>query len=391
MKIIFLIIFMAICILDPSNTVFKLKELTFGLFILFSLGSFVKFFNASIFLSSFFLSFLFPLMFIITGLIVNSSFSQDVALDYVKVFLFVFLINFILDNKYEYASIFSKLTIILVPATGAILFFLLTDNFEIVDRFLGEYYNTVMISNREYGSTIFLMIYYKTVSTLLFGLAFCLTRRRSFKLNVLIFLICFTLFLSATRAIFLSLFLILAFHSYKKFFSSSVLKKYLFVLILGSLLIALAPAVLAAFFDKSEGSNSIKLSFVYEYLELWKSKPFLFLTGHGIGSGIYTSERGLTYNLETTYFELFRIFGLFGGFLLIFILIYPLFHCYLWRNRLNFGSVDIYYLMAYFCYVFFIIPSNPLFLSSTGILIVCITYSLIFKRSKKVFIGPLKL
>jgi hypothetical protein len=381
---------MAICILDPSNTIFKLKELSFGLLILFSIGSFFQTFNASIFFSSLFLSFLFPLIFVFIGLVVNSNFSQDVALAYIKVFLFVFLINFLLDKKYEYTSIFSKLTLIIVPVTAAILFALLTDNFEIIDGFLGEYYNTVMIASREYGSNTFLMIYYKTVSTLLFGLAFCLTRRSSFRLNILIFLICITLILSATRAIFLSLFFILAFHIYVKLFSSSILKKYSFLFIVGSSIIALAPTILAAFFDKNEGSNSIKLGFVFEYFELWKDKPILFLSGHGIGSAIYTSERGLTYNLETTYFELFRIFGLFGGLFLLFILIYPLIYCFFWRDRLNLSNVDIYYLISYFCYVFFVIPSNPLFLSSTGILVVCITYSLVFRINRNEYVSYIK-
>ena len=386
MKIIWLILFMTICILDPSNTIFKLKELAFILFIVFSLLSFAKSFNAPIFLTSFFLSFVFPLIFVLIGLLVNSSFSLDVAMSYFKVFLFAFLINFLLDKKYEYASIFSKLTLILVPATAVILISLLTDNFEIVDQFLGEYYNTVMISNREFGGTTFLMIYYKTVSILLFGLAFCLTRRTSFILNTLIFLICATLVLSATRAIFLSLFFILTFHLYKKWFSVSASKKYLFFFIITILFFTSFSTVLITFFDKNEGSNSIKLGFMYEYIELWKKEPFLFLSGHGLGSGIYTAERGLTYNLETTYFELFRIFGLFGGFLLLFVLIYPFIHSYFWKNRLNFSKEDVYYLIAYFCYVFFVIPSNPLFLSSTGILVVCLTYSLLYKRHFKYFV-----
>lgn len=383
MKIIFLILFITLCILDPSNTVFKLKELTFCLFAVFSFGEFMKSFNAPVFVSSLFLSVVFPLVFLLIGFVVNSNFSLDVAIATFKVFLFAFLINFLIDDKYEYVSIFSKLTLLIVPTTSIILISLLTDKFEMIDGFLGEYYNTVMIATREFGSVTFLMIYYKTVSLLLFGLAFCLTRKSSLKLNLLIFLICLTLFFSATRAIYLSLFFILVFHAYKKWFSLSVSKKYLFIILIIVSCIAVLPSVLAAFFDKNEDSNSIKLGFIGEYIELWKNNPLLLFSGHGLGSGMYTSERGLTYNLETTYFELFRIFGFWGGCILIIVLFYPIIVGYFGKLRLNSSQVDIYFLIAYFCYVFFVIPSNPLFLSSTGVLVVSIAYSLVYKRNKR--------
>ena len=114
----------------------------------------------------------------------------------------------------------------------------------------------------------------------------------------------------------------------------------------------------------------------------WKQNPITILSGVGLGGGIITTERGLTYNLETTYLELIRLFGLFGAFFLIFILIFPLLFYVFNKKHIKKSNEEFYFILAYFCYVFIIIPTNPLFLSSTGMLVLSITYSLIINKYK---------
>jgi len=383
---LFFVIFLIVCIIDPSNRVFGLKEFFLSAFVFVSLRSFLTKINAEILFFSLLFGFAIPIFYVTLGYYVDSHFSLPVALDYLKVFALLFLINFLLLSKSVYLRLFSLTTLILVPVTWIIYGFLYFGYFEYLESILGDYTNTVMIANREFGTTSMMMVYHKTIALLFFGFAFLLSKKNISLLGwIFVVLVLNTLILSATRAIFLASFLIILFMLHDKLFSKTGNRRLLFASFVGLAVISISPFVLDVFLDVNEGSNSTKIGFVFDYLELWKESPGLFLIGHGLGSGMVTVERGLIYNVETTYFELIRMFGVVGFLGSFLILLLPVW--YFWeRNLINkVGSEVKYFIVSYVIYIFVIIPSNPLLLSSTGMLVVCIAYSTMFSDNLKFF------
>ena len=84
----------------------------------------------------------------------------------------------------------------------------------------------------------------------------------------------------------------------------------------------ISPFVYDSFLSNKDGTLSDKIGFISDYNNLWSQKPYLFFFGQGFGGGIVTELRGLTYNLEVTYFEIIRTYGLIG--LVIFLLLIAL-------------------------------------------------------------------
>ena len=254
------------------------------------------------------------------------------------------------------------------------------NKFGIIESIIGDYTKTLMIANRDFGNLNFAMIYYKTVSLLIFGFAYCLSLNDTLWKKILTSLIVLILILSATRANIFSLIFISIFYLYIKYFQKTFNKKIVFFLSLFFIILTFSNSFISTFFDKNEDSLNIKFGFITDYIFTLHNNPSIYLFGQGLGSGIITSERGLTYNLETTYLELFRIFGIFGFFLILILLIFPFIFYHFQKHK--YFIIDKYYLLAYFCYVFIIIPSNPLFLSSTGMIVLVVTYSPIHRYSK---------
>ena len=369
-------------IIDPSNQLFHLKEILFFLTILTGSYEFFKFGNYNLFILSIIFSFLIPTIFLFIGYVSNFDFLLEVGLSYFKSFVLFFSVNMLLNIETDYGKIFSKLTLILVPISLFILYLLLSGNLSLLSQLLGDYKDTVKIANRSFGSFDLTMVYYKTVSLLIFGLTYLCSKRR-FKflwLNFVIITLCvLVLIFSSTRANILSVFLILTIYSFRNYFSKAIILKAIFWFFSALLMvIQVIPFLMEYFFNKDEASNKIKLGFIHDYVNFWSDNPLAFFIGQGLGSGIFTVERSLVYTLETTYLEIIRIFGLIGGLFFVLFMLAPLILFYLSKSSKAYEK-NSYFLLGYIIYLFLIIPTNPLLLSSTGIIVMLIAYSVSIK------------
>ena len=369
-------------IIDPSNKLFHLKEILFFLTILIGSYEFIKFGNYNLFILSIIFSFLIPTFFLFIGYLSNFNFLLEVGLSYYKSFVLFFSVNVLLNRTTDYGKIFSKITLILVPISLFILYLLTSGNFSLLAQLLGDYKDTVKIGNRSFGSFKLTMVYYKTVSLLIFGLTYLCSKRR-FKflwLNFVIITLCvLVLIFSSTRANILSVFLILTIYSFRNYFSKTIILKAIFWFFSALLMvIKVIPFLMKYFFNKDEASNKIKLGFINDYVNFWSDNPIAFFIGQGLGSGIFTAERSLVYTLETTYFEIIRIFGLIGGLFFVLFMLAPLSLFYLSKSSSAYEK-NSYFLLGYIIYIFLIIPTNPLLLSSTGIIVMLIAYSVSIK------------
>jgi hypothetical protein len=124
---------------------------------------------------------------------------------------------------------------------------------------------------------------------------------------------------------------------------------------------------LAAFFDPTETGNSIKLTSIQDYIDLF-SNPVTLLLGQGLGAYHFWSARGYSfYVTELTYLEMIRNFGLIGAIVMMAMLFLPVAHALTVRASRRERALAV----AYFLYLV-MCASNPNLFCSLGMLILAI-------------------
>ena len=140
------------------------------------------------------------------------------------------------------------------------------------------------------------------------------------------------------------------------------------VIVLGMLLFIGFVLLLAT--EKGEISNQVKAAHLQSYMELFETHPIYLLLGQGPGTAFYSEGfHAMTYTTEWTYMELLRCYGAFS--LLIFaVMIYPITQLYKLRHDKRVAAMI-------FAYIFYLLiaGTNPLLISSTGMLVLLTIYS----------------
>jgi len=379
---ILFIFLLFILLIDPSDRIFHIKLVLFFLvFFVWIINKIITKKNISFNKDAAFISFFFlliPVVGIISGIIQNTIADADFAAGIVKSFSIFILINFIIDTKipiYEYFNWVSlSIPLLIIP-----IYFTYLINpvyFKNIGLYLVDAKDEAAFDVRNfYGFTV-VMIYYKTSALLVFPLAYFLYR---FMLNrrfmyLLLSVICFAaLFLSGTRGNIIAAFIVVVY----LFFNHIIVNKKIIVLFISILFTIYAGFVFISnlSFDDKDTSQDIKAGHMQSYIQLFKDKPLTLLFGEGPGSKFFS--KGLNANIlqsELTYLDLVRMFGIPLTIILLAILAYPL--LYLSKNKLSNKHKDA--VIAYYAYLF-IVGTNPLLISSTGVVAVIIMYSFIQK------------
>jgi hypothetical protein len=127
--------------------------------------------------------------------------------------------------------------------------------------------------------------------------------------------------------------------------------------------ILLAVTIIPKFADTQEHGNAIKLGHFRSYEHEFSEKPSVLLWGEGAGSAFYSEGiQNWSTGTELTYLELVRVFGLpmtvvFGAGLL-------------WIAYALLFNAALSGALAYLAYLA-IAASDPLLLSSTGMIVMC--------------------
>ena len=179
----------------------------------------------------------------------------------------------------------------------------------------------------------------------------------------------FAFFVSGTRSSMLLPFFMIGFVSYSSISRLRQAKYYVYpILCFFGVLFLLFIAILAM--EKTEASNLIKYAHLTSYANLFTEHPLYLLFGQGPGTMFYSIGFGrYTTVTEWTYLEMIRNYGVFCIPMLCVILL-PI--RVFWKQRRNnytFGIMGTY--IAYL----FIAGTNPLLISSTGMLMVLSAYS----------------
>lgn len=194
---------------------------------------------------------------------------------------------------------------------------------------------------------------------------------------LLLILTSFCYLISGTRATILTPFFLLGLGIYTtvtyknkiKYFIYPIL--FLFLTIFGFLIITLA-------LESNESSNAVKYGHILSYINLFDTNPEYLLWGQGPGAIFYSEGfNKWVPQTEWTYLELLRNYGVFSLMILA-VLVSPLFRLYQYRNNLFVLGMGITYI-----FYLFMAGTNPILISSTGMLVILSIFSFTDKLNKE--------
>lgn len=384
-KILFSILVL-ILLIDPSDLIFHLKTPLFFLIIFFWVVDkilnkkkikFNKDINTIVYVFLFI-----PVIGLISGIVQNDIVDFDFAAGIIKSFSIFFITILVIDMDipiYQNVNWLSFcIPLIIIPIY--FLFLLDQDYFSKAVNYLVEDKGEAAFAVRNFYGIEVVMMYYRTSALLVFPLGYFFSgflTRRNFVFLILSFICFITLFLSGTRGNIVAGFLIFTYLIF-----NHMIRKKKYILILASCLIMLYGAVILfsnLSFQEKDESQTIKAGHMASYFKLFSNSPGTLLFGQGPGSKFFSS--GINADIlqsELTYLDLVRFFGIPLSLILIFILIYPI--LILYKKRLNRKYLPA--IVAYYGYLF-IVGTNPLLISSTGIVAVIIMYSFLGVKHDK--------
>jgi hypothetical protein len=375
-------------IIDPGNLMLHLKYVLFVIVIVLWIPLVMSeklILSKQLWLAVIFIAVFMPLYGLSAGFVNHIMHNTPIEnITYFNSFFFFLLVVVTVHQKIELRRYFNYAVWAVVIITIGSYLFMLIDK-----RFFGVLYEyfvvdkqTAIYGLRKYGDNIFLMIFYKTSPLLIFPLSYYLyqvfiTKRNKNNLlhGLFILLIATTLFLSGTRANLLSLFLIILFYISAMVFKKSrhwfVLLVSLFIL----LFVMSLPWLQNMLLSRHEASNAIKFGYFASYASYFSDHILSLFAGQGIGGSFYAASiHQMTSVTELTYLELIRVWGIPVTILFLGVLILPTI-AELRANKFT------HLFIAYLAFLF-IAGTNPLLMSSTGMLVLVYVFSSTFGNTE---------
>ena len=372
---IFLFSFVISCIFDPADRILGLKMPLFACcfimsFIQFAMYSNNKIENSSLITTAIFL--IIPLLAVFNGIVFSLEDGQLGFMMY-KGYLLILLLPVLCILRIDILPMMTfALTLLSILIIFTYIFVNIFPESYLVVSEIGNLTGLVIPDKRNYGGdSDYLQIYYVTSPMLVVAIAYYFSLATNKKnmhplLCYLAMFICIlAMILAGTRNNLFVAFLLPAGLIF--FNSNSKSKVYSIPLLLGAgfLSSALIWSALGELLNLSEYSNSLKLSLIKDYINIF-SDPFIFIFGQGLGVDIYWNARGYSNHLsELTYFEMVRNFGVLGFIPMISVLLSPIFKLMgpLPNNKMYQNMVLAYVFYLIMCF------TNPNLFSSMGIVI----------------------
>jgi len=359
-------------IIDPTNVFFGIKVIAFLFFVStsFPYARYKNVFVLITFCMVYFITFS-------TGIVTNQQIDINFAFATLKTFLFLSYLFWMNDDYLQVFSIFYKLSL-LMGIIVIILYFLMfiyPSLGTIINVFFTEKNHPVRVSHRTILGVGFFSVFYGTspisVISLSVALFFLFSKRRiKYFFHSCIFFLC--LFFSGTRANMLSGILIVVFLTlfYLLYYKKSLLT---FVVTFCSASLIGMTLIIRLLTDETNVSSHIKSGHSESTLLLFSENPLRFLfIGTGPGSTFYTTGFDeVTAQTELTYLELIRNYGLLFTLLIISILCVPFLNII--NNKHYDKLLKFSLLLGYLSYLF-IAGTNPLLLSSTGLIVFAVMF-----------------
>lgn len=369
-----------VLLLDPADRIFYIKTPLFILILLFWL--FLKAINrskikfnkdVSIIIGTFTLISLFGIM---MAFIQNTDVDYTFSIGFIKSISILLILYVVIDLGLKPELYLNRYAILIPMVTFPVYIFSFYDPslFEKFYTYLVSDKNSAMLAQRSYYGYDILMVYYKTSPILVFPLShFCnklIRKQNKWSSLILSLIFFFSLIVSGTRANMLSAILIVLYYIYryvkeKKNALYSIASISIVFTIIISFLLTLS-------LKESDESSVIKYGHYSSFKSNIEDNPQYLIWGQGLGSKFYSEGIGaFTAQTELTYFDLVRFFGIPLTILFLCLIFYPIIYLYI-NKKIN--KETRYIVVAYIAYLF-IAGTNPLLISSTGMLILMAMYS----------------
>ncbi len=365
-------VFILVVMADPTNTIFHKKDITFILVVAYNMLVFRPNLNKLPYILLMFCAIAIPWLF--SNMQMNNI-DWDETVATLKAISPTLLLLWV--DKYDLIKL-SRGPVVLCCFVVSLVYIFMQSNPHIesmVWRFVSNSdYPFVMARRTILGQEIFAFYLKSTVSFLFVAAYYMLglmDKKRFNIFNVIFFIfILFNFLVSGTRSTMLApffLFIVIAFKVYK---NSKYMKYIMFPMIFFVAIVFLF-IVYAAATETNEYSNAIKYGHLGSYATLFAENPLYLILGQGPGTSFYSEGFDDTvYVTEWTYLELIRCYGIFS-LIIIFVFCKPLKTFWIYRNCDNF----VYCMFWTYITYLFIAGTNPLLMSSTGMITLLMAYS----------------
>lgn len=365
---------------DPTNTILGVKNMVFAVLFLYSLVFFKADWSKLVYflipVGAVTLSWLIASM---RGHIMDAEELKGVYTSFVPLLLLMWI------DKYDVV----RLSVLPVTVAAILVLFLFWFIFFFpqlegpIYEYMWQHDATIMMSNRYFlGFKIFCMYPKSTVAFLpVFGYVLYKAvnkEQRTFWAVVVALLLLHLFVISGTRSsvllpVFLACLILFIFCRNGRyirylFYPAALLFCFLFVTLIMMLLM-----------EEDEPSNLVKYAHLASYKELFNENPLFLLLGQGPATEFYSiGFRKMTLKTEWTYLELLRNYGMLC-LPILYVILRPLFE--LIKQSIKYDSA-LTIAAAYIIYLV-IAGTNPLLLSSTGMLVILSAYSFLEHLKKK--------
>lgn len=365
---------------DPTNTILGVKNMVFAVLFLYSLVFFKVDWSKLVYflipVGAVTLSWLTASM---RGHIMDAEELKGVYTSLVPLLLLMWI------DKYDVV----RLSVLPVTVAAILVLFLFWFIFFFpqlegpIYEYMWQHDATIMMSNRYFlGFKIFCM-YPKSTAAFLPVFGYVLYKavnkeQRTFWAVVVALLLLHLFVISGTRSsvlmpVFLACLILFIFCRNGRyirylFYPAALLFCFLFVTLIMMLLM-----------EEDEPSNLVKYAHLASYKELFNENPLYLLLGQGPATEFYSiGFRKMTLKTEWTYLELLRNYGMLC-LPILYVILRPLFE--LIKQSIKYDSA-LTITAAYIIYLV-IAGTNPLLLSSTGMLVILSAYSFLEHLKKK--------
>lgn len=367
-----IVLLVLVSLIDPADQIFHAKVPFFLLIVLVwifrlcirrvSLG------NISIWIVVILGGFTIPLFATAIGLLNGTTGPEGPNFATLKSFAILLLVPIVVNDRINLLKIIVNLCILVALATIAVAIVSVISPlaFQAIYEFTIEKQNAMIATAQSHFGVGLGSFYYKTAAVLVIPLSFywqrTLLQMKRFSSSILLCIYGVALFLSGARANVLVAFAIVAF-LFVDHVAKSITRRAIAGIAIAVIIIATVP-FMAPLFDPKETSNEVKVEHYRSYLAEFADHPIYLLWGQGADTEFYTSGFQRKTNItELSYMEMLRIFGLPVTVALLTGLAYPVIP--LWRK----GEGERYVVVGYVAYLL-VAASNPLLISSTGLLVV---------------------
>lgn len=367
-------------LLDPTNTIFNLKNKVFILFFGYNMIFFKPDWGKSVY---------FIISITVISIACIFAMMRGIHVDFVELkgfyTAFVPLLLLMWIDKYDVIAL-SRIPVFVTALIVVILFwviFFIPELEGIIYLYMTEHDDTIMMSNRVFLGMKFFCMYCKSTVAMMpvYGLVLyeAVTKGKRTFFGILLLCVLIHLFLiSGTRSsvllpIALAGMILFVFCRNERYF------RYVFYPVMFVVAIAFVVLLTKLLMEENEPSNLVKYAHLTSYKELFTENTLYIIFGQGPATYFYSAGfHRMTLKTEWTYVEMLRNYGIMS-FVILYILCRPIFSLF---KLMKTSDVAIAMFLTYGIYLI-IAGTNPLIFSSTGMIVFISFYNIVYQLEKE--------